>query len=180
MQSNKGKRILVTGGAGFIGSHLCERLVGKNELVICDNLHRDVLCYTDLLDRVQFYCIDVRDRTLKEAMAGCQTVIHLAAIAGINSVIQSPLATIQVNLFGTKNVLDAAIRTGVAQLLLFSTSEVYGPHVYYAKENDVTAQGATNRPRWTYAISKLAAEYLAWGYSKEYDLSVTVVRPFNV
>lgn len=177
----KGKRILVTGGAGFIGSHLCEKLVGRHELVVFDNYHRGALRYTDLLSKIQFHESDVLDTAcLTKAMAGCQVVIHMAAIAGISSVINSPLATMRVNLFGTKSVLDAAVQTGVAQLLLFSTSEVYGPHVYYAKESDVTAQGATNHPRWSYAVSKLAAEYLAWGYSKEYDLPVTIIRPFNV
>jgi nucleoside-diphosphate-sugar epimerase len=114
-------------------------------------------------------------------MEGCQIVIHLAAIAGIDTVIKKPITTMRVNLLGTKNVLDAAAQTGkVTRLVDFSTSEVYGPYVYRADENGLTSQGPVGESRWAYAVSKLAAEHLAHCYYEEYGLAVVTIRPFNI
>lgn len=180
----QGKRILITGGAGFIGSHLCERAAENNEVVLYDNGHRNALRYTSLLDNPNVTLIvgDVLDEgRLRDAMKGCQVVIHAAAIAGIDTVVKSPIITMRVNLLGTKNVLDSAVDVGgIARLLLFSTSEVYGPYVYHADETDLTTQGPIGEMRWTYAVSKLAAEHLAHCYCTEYELPVVTIRPFNV
>ncbi|MBN1993477.1 MAG: NAD-dependent epimerase/dehydratase family protein [Anaerolineae bacterium] len=180
----QGKRILITGGGGFVGSHLGERLAAHNQLVIYDNGHRDAVQYTDLLDapNVTFIKGDVLDTAqLCRAMQDCQMVVHLAAIAGIDSVIKKPIITMQVNLLGTKNALDAAIQaSGVTRFVDFSTSEVYGPYVYRADENGLTTQGPVGEMRWSYAVSKLAAEHLTHCYYEEYKLPVVTIRPFNV
>jgi nucleoside-diphosphate-sugar epimerase len=180
----QGKQVLITGGGGFIGSHLCERLAPNNRLVIYDNGHRNAIKYTRLLEapNVTLIRADILDEVrLCQAMEGCQIVIHLAAIAGIDTVIKKPITTMRVNLLGTKNVLDAAVQTGnVTRLVDFSTSEVYGPYVYRADENGLTSQGPVGESRWAYAVSKLAAEHLAHCYYEEYGLPVVTVRPFNI
>jgi nucleoside-diphosphate-sugar epimerase len=119
---------------------------------------------------------------LVSAMSGADTIIHMAAIAGIDTVVTRPIRTMQVNLMGTFNVLEAATKNkaNLSRLILFSTSEVYGPHVYRADESGLTTQGAVGEPRWTYAVSKVAAEHLGFSYQVEYGLPVTMVRPFNV
>jgi len=180
----QGQRILVTGGGGFIGSHLCERLAAHNQIVLYDNGHRNAIRYTGLLDMpgVTLVTGDVLDRDqLRRAMGGCQIVVHLAAIAGIDTVIKKPIVTMNVNLMGTKNALDAAIAVGgVMRFMDFSTSEVYGPYVYRADENGLTTQGPVGEMRWAYAVSKLAAEHLTHCYYEEYHLPVVTIRPFNV
>ena len=180
----QGKRILITGGGGFIGSHLCERLAPHNQLVIYDNGHRNAIKYTKLLDvpNVTLIKKDVLEGAqLHRAIEGCQIVIHMAAIAGIDTVIKNPIVTMSVNLMGTENALDAAVEVGgVTRFVNFSTSEVYGPYVYRADENGLTTQGPVGEMRWTYAVSKLAAEHLAHCYRQEYGLPVVTIRPFNV
>ncbi|MBN1815101.1 MAG: NAD-dependent epimerase/dehydratase family protein [Anaerolineae bacterium] len=180
----QGQRILITGGGGFIGSHLCERLAAHNEIVIYDNGHRNAIRYTGLLDmpNVILSSGDVLDLSqLQRAIEGCQIVVHLAAIAGIDTVIKKPIITMNVNLMGTKNTLDAAVKaSGVRRFVDFSTSEVYGPYVYRADENGLTTQGPVGEMRWAYAVSKLAAEHLTHCYYEEYELPVVTIRPFNV
>jgi nucleoside-diphosphate-sugar epimerase len=178
------QRILVTGGGGFIGSYLCEHLAPHNYIVIYDNGHRNAIRYTHLLDISNITLItgDVLDPAqLRHAMEGCQVVIHLAAIAGIDTVIKKPIVTMNVNLMGTKNALDAAIDVGgVTRFVDFSTSEVYGPYVYRADESGLTTQGPVGEMRWAYSVSKLAAEHLTHCYYEEYGLPVVTIRPFNV
>jgi nucleoside-diphosphate-sugar epimerase len=179
----EGKKILLTGGAGFIGSQLAKRLVAKNQVVVFDNLHRDALRYTDLgsSSDVEIVEGDVLDRdSLFEATRGCDVVIHLAAIAGVDTVMEMPTMTIKVNLLGTLNALDAAVEARVGRFIDFSTSEVFGSHVYMAEEHDATALGVVGESRWTYAVSKLAAEHLVHSYHKEFGLATVTVRPFNV
>ncbi|MGQ9602716.1 MAG: NAD-dependent epimerase/dehydratase family protein [bacterium] len=177
------KTILLTGGAGFIGSQLARRLVKKNRVKIYDNLHRDALSYTDLLSNpsVELIKADVLDRkALFEATKGCDIVIHLAAIAGVDTVMEMPTLTMKVNLVGTLNALDAAVEFGIKKFIDFSTSEVFGSHVYMAEEHNSTTLGVVGESRWTYAVSKLAAEHLVHSYHKEYGLSTVTIRPFNV
>jgi nucleoside-diphosphate-sugar epimerase len=177
------KRILLTGGAGFIGSQIARRLVADNEIVIYDNMHRDALRYTELLSHshVRFEKGDVMDRErLFEATKGCDIVIHLAAIAGVDTVMEMPTHTMKVNLLGTLNALDAAVETKVERFVDFSTSEVFGSHVYMAEEHDATALGVVGESRWTYAVSKLAAEHLVHSYHREHGLPTVTIRPFNV
>lgn len=178
-----GKRVCVTGGAGFIGSHLVERLVEANDVVVFDNLHRDAIRFTPLCRhaRVRFIRGDVRDREhVREAVTGADIVLHAAAIAGIYSVGAKVTQTLGVNLLGTVSVLEAAAAAGVPRVVEFSTSEVYGPFVYRGRESDQLSIGPTGEPRWTYAISKLAGEFFSYAYAADHDLRVVTVRPFNV
>jgi nucleoside-diphosphate-sugar epimerase len=179
------KRILLTGGAGFIGTTLARRLVADNEVVVLDNLHRDVLTGTDLAEQANLTFVrgDVLDAELvAEVARGATHIIHLAAIAGVDTVLESPVRTMRVNLIGTYNVLEAAnaTRASVERLVDFSTSEVFGRHAYKVEETHVTTQGSVGEARWTYAVSKLAGEYLAHSYYDEFGLSTCSVRPFNV
>lgn len=181
----KGHRIFITGGGGFIGSHLCERLVDSNEIVVFDNGHRDALHHSAVAEHPNLELVrgDVlRPEQVASAIKGCDLIIHMAAIAGIDSVVSKPIRTMQVNLLGTLNVLKAAVRyvPDITHLILFSTSEVYGPYVYKAAEDGLTTQGAVGEPRWTYAVSKLAAEHLGFCYQDAFGLPVTTVRPFNI
>jgi nucleoside-diphosphate-sugar epimerase len=132
---------------------------------------------------VTFIQGDVLDlETIAALVSGCEVVIHLAAIAGIDSVIKKPIVTMSVNLLGTYHVLEAAVNSSsrIERFLDFSTSEVYGPYVYRADEDGLTTQGPVGESRWTYAVSKLAAEHLAHCYYQEYGLPVVTIRPFNI
>jgi nucleoside-diphosphate-sugar epimerase len=114
-------------------------------------------------------------------MAGCQLVVHLAAIAGVDTVLKMPVTTMRVSLIGTYNVLEAALaRGGVERLIDFSTSEVFGTYAYKVSEGDVTTLGAVGEARWTYAVSKLATEHLAHTYRVQYGLPALSIRPFNI
>ena len=178
-----GKRICVTGGAGFIGSTLCGRLVDNNEIVIFDNGHRDAMQYTSLAahPNVTFIRGDVLDAAaVMKAMDGCQSVIHLAAIAGVDAVFKHPVLTMKVNMLGTYHVLEAALAHKVERLIDFSTSEVFGSYAFRVQEADVTSLGAVGESRWTYAVSKLATEHLAHNYFKEFGLPTVSIRPFNI
>ena len=180
-----GKRILLTGGAGFIGTTLARRLVADNELVVLDNLHRDVLTGSELAEHrnLTFVQGDVLDGPLLVDVArGATHVVHLAAIAGVDTVLESPVRTMRVNLIGTYNVLEAANATlpTVERVVDFSTSEVFGRHAYKVEETHVTSQGSVGEARWTYAVSKLAGEYLAHSYFDELGLPTCSIRPFNV
>jgi nucleoside-diphosphate-sugar epimerase len=179
-----GKKVLLTGGAGFIGTSLARRLVEDNEIVILDNLHRDSLSGTDLAQHANLRFVegDVLDLTvLRELAARATHVVHLAAIAGVDKVLESRVRTMRVNLIGTYNVLEAAAQAdGIERLVDFSTSEVFGTHAYKVEETHVTTQGSVGEARWTYAVSKLAGEYLAHSYFDEFGLPAVSVRPFNV
>jgi UDP-glucose 4-epimerase len=179
------KRILLTGGAGFIGSTLARRLVDGNEIVIVDNLHRDAMSGTDLAEHpnLSFVQADVLDAgAVRDAAAGATHIVHLAAIAGVDTVRESPVRTMRVNLIGTYNVLEAALATrdSVERLVDFSTSEVFGTRAYNVGEGHVSTIGSVGEARWTYAVSKLAGEHMAHAYREEFGIPVVTVRPFNV
>ena len=181
----QGKRILLTGGAGFIGTTLTRRLIDDNEIVVYDNLHRDAMGGTELADHpnLTFVQGDVLDTELvTETAKGATHIVHLAAIAGVDTVLESPVRTMRVNMIGTYNVLEAAHATidSLERLVDFSTSEVFGRHAYKVEEVHETAQGSVGEARWTYAVSKLAGEHLAHAYHDEFGLPTVSVRPFNV
>jgi nucleoside-diphosphate-sugar epimerase len=178
-----GKRIMITGGAGFIGSHLAERLLQANDVVVYDNLHRNALQFAqlDAHPRLTFIKGDVLDyASTRRAMDGCQIVIHCAAIAGVYTVDRSAIKTMEVNLLGTNQVVKAAIDVGVERFVEFSTSEVYGPFIHKGKEDDLSTIGPVGENRWVYAASKLASEHLSYAHYKEDGLPLVIVRPFNV
>jgi len=179
-----GRRILITGGAGFIGSHLAERLVPDNEVVVFDNHRRDALSATGLGDHPKVSVVrgDVLDRdALKSAMDGCDAVIHMASIAGVDTVLRNPVLTMRVAMTGTDHALELAREHGgIARFIDFSTSEVFGRYAYHVTEFDSTTLGAVGEARWTYAVAKLATEHLAMNYHKEFGLPTCSIRPFNV
>ncbi len=178
------KRVLLTGGAGFIGTALARRLLDDNDIVIFDNGHRNSLKDTVLLGhpRLRFVHGDVLDAAaVRAAMRGCHVVIHLAAIAGVDTVLRMPVTTMKVSLLGTINVLEAALQEKQMERVVdFSTSEVFGTYAYNVREGDVTSLGAVGEARWTYAVSKLATEHLALNYYKEHGLPALSIRPFNI
>ena len=176
---------MLTGGAGFIGTTLTRRLVDDNDIVVLDNLHRDAMGATELAGHpnLTFVQADVLDAdAVRETLEGATHIVHLAAIAGVDTVLESPVRTMRVNLIGTYNVLEAANATieTVERLVDFSTSEVFGRHAYKVEEVHETAQGSVGEARWTYAVSKLAGEHLAHSYHDEFGLPTVSVRPFNV
>jgi len=180
-----GKRIVVTGGAGFIGTTLARQLIDENEIVAVDNLHRDTLGGTALMEHPHFNFVrgDVLDaELLAEVVKGATHLVHAAAIAGVDTVIESPVRTMRVNLIGTYNALEAALRTKdtMERFIEFSTSEVFGTYAFKVDEQHVTTQGSVGEARWTYAVSKLAGEHMAHAYHDELGLPTVSVRPFNV
>jgi UDP-glucose 4-epimerase len=181
----QGKRIFITGGAGFIATTLARRLVDANEIVALDNLHRDALSATELADHPNFtlHEADVLDAdAVRELAQGATHIVHCAAIAGVDTVLASPVRTMRVNLIGTYNVLEAAVAASdtLERLIDFSTSEVFGTHAYNVREGQVSTIGSVGEARWTYAVSKLAGEHMAHAYHDELRVPTVTVRPFNV
>lgn len=183
---SSGGRVLITGGAGFIGSSLAVRLLERRdcEIVLLDNLHRNALKGSPLLDspRVKLITCDVLDRDgVREAAKGCTEVVHMAAIAGVDTVMRSPVLTMRVALQGTLNVLEATFDAGMCRRFIdFSTSEVFGRYAYKVTEGDQNQLGAVGEARWTYAVSKLATEHLALSYHRQFGFPACSVRPFNI
>lgn len=183
--SIRNKTIFITGGAGFIGSHLAQKLIQNNRLIIFDNLHRNALQYTKLGKNRHLTFIegDILDKAkLGEAIDEADIIIHLAAIAGIENVIISPLKTLDINLRGTYNLLEALNGRAkkIERFVFFSTSEVYGPFVYQAKEDGMTTQGKVSEERWAYSTSKIAGEHWVYAYFRRYGLPSVILRPFNI
>ncbi len=179
-----GHTILITGGAGFIGSTLAERLVLDNRIVVLDNFRRDRISGLPVASHPNVRIIrgDVLDQdAVREAMSGCDTVVHCAAIAGIDTVIKSPVSTLRVNILGSATVLEEASRAAnIHRVVCFSTSEVFGSMAFRSSELAPAVIGAVGEARWSYAVSKVAEEHLAIAYHRERGLPTTIVRPFNV
>ena len=165
------KQIFITGGAGFIGSTLIGRLIDHNRIIAYDTLSRNALKDKPYKDHSNLTLIrgDVLDFThLSEAMQGADIIVHCAAIAGIDTVIKSPVRTMQVNMVGSANVLEAAsCLSRCDRVVCFSTSEVFGQQAFRSAETDNTVTGKVGEARWTYAVSKLAEEHLAIAYYQE-------------
>jgi len=179
----KGKRIFITGGAGFIGSHLTDSIIDENEVIIFDTLSRNALEYSKNKDNKNLRLIkgDVLDiNVLEKSIDDIDVFIHMAAIAGVGTVVSKPSTTLKINLLGSYNALEACRKKDVKRFIVFSTSEVYGPNVYQADEAGMTTLGPIGKPRWVYAMSKLASEFLADSYYREYGIKFTSVRPFNI
>lgn len=178
------KKIFITGGAGFIGTSLVERLADLNQIIIYDNLHRNAIAKTELLDHpnVRFIEGDVLDiDKVLQATEGSNIIIHLAAIAGVDTVLESPVNTMRTNLIGTYNVLEASRHVReLERFVYFSTSEVFGARAYKVEEVHLTPNLTVGEARWTYAISKLAGEFMVHSHHTEYGLRTVIIRPFNV
>lgn len=177
-------RILITGGAGFIGSHLAEAHLEKGDSVeIIDDLSTGSIDNVEhLKSRPGFrYLIDtvMNVPVLAELVDRAQVIYHLAAAVGVKLIVSSPVRTIETNVRGTENVLDLAAKKG-KKVFIASTSEVYGKQTHFPfAEDDDLVMGATTKGRWAYACSKAIDEFLALAYHKEKDLPVVVVRLFN-
>src|ERR1700674_1930912 len=177
-------RALITGGAGFIGSHLAERMLERgDEVLLMDNLStgsieniRDLKRY----ERMHYFLEPIENRQLlAELVDEADVIFHLAAAVGVRLIVESPVRTIETNVNGTQLVLETACKK---RKLVFtaSTSEVYGKNtnVPFHEDADLVL-GPTTKGRWSYAASKALDEFLALSYWKEKKLPVIVVRLFN-
>jgi UDP-glucose 4-epimerase len=175
---------LITGGAGFIGSHLAEHLLeASDSVVVLDNLS------TGRFENIRhlvghpmftYFVGPVEDPALlAEAGRDCDAIFHLAAAVGVELIVRDPVGTIETNINGTEAVLRFAVRYG-KRVLVASSSEVYGKtaKLPFAEDDDVT-YGPTSRPRWAYAISKAVDEFLVRAYVDSKGLPGIVVRLFN-
>jgi len=177
-------RALVTGGAGFVGSHLCEELIARGWSVeVLDDLStgsRDNLANLDGLDTFRLVVGSAADPdTLAPMVARADCIFHLAAAVGVRLVVEQPVRTIETNIKATERVLELAAERGCG-VLLASTSEVYGKGSgEVLREDDDVVLGPTSKSRWSYATSKMIDEFLALAYARTHDLPVTVARLFN-
>jgi UDP-glucose 4-epimerase len=177
-------RVLITGGAGFVGSHLSEALLERgDEVFILDNLSTGSIDnVVHLKGHPKFhYTIDsvTNEPVVAELVDRCDIVVHLAAAVGVKLIVEQPVHTIETNVHGTEVVLKIANKKKKL-VLIASTSEVYGKSVDVPFREDADlVLGATTRHRWAYACSKMLDEFLALAYWKERKLPVIVVRLFN-
>jgi nucleoside-diphosphate-sugar epimerase len=178
-------KILITGGAGFIGSHLAERLIADGRHVdILDNLSTGSLeNLTRVLnhERLEFIEGSVLDRPLIDRLVqGADLVVHLAAAVGVRYILDQPLESLKTNVGGTEAVLDAAARHG-RKILVASTSEVYGKNASDSLcETADSVFGPASVSRWSYATAKKLDEFMALAYAQTYGLPVIVTRFFNI
>ena len=175
---------LITGGAGFIGSHLAERLLERgDEVLIMDNLctgSMENIRHLKKFERMHYFLEPLENRhLLAELVDEADVILHLAAAVGVKLIVESPVRTIETNVNGTQSVLEAASRK---RKLVFtaSTSEVYGKNTNFPFHEDADlVLGPTTKGRWSYAASKALDEFLALSYWKEKGLPVVIARLFN-
>jgi nucleoside-diphosphate-sugar epimerase len=177
--------VLITGGAGFIATFLAEALADKNQLILFDKGFDDrPIAFTSLRNHpnVRLMQGDILDPLqVAQAAEGCDTIIHIAAIVGVQDVLQQPRKTIEVNFLGTRHVLEAIRDPGrLHRFVYFSTSEVFGGMSFRVEEHHQTSFGHVAEARWSYSIAKLAGEHLTFAYRRETGLPAVIVRPFNV
>jgi UDP-glucuronate decarboxylase len=182
------RTVLITGGAGFIGTHMAQRLLaeGNSKVVLLDNFRRDSLRFVpELKEHPQVTAItgDVQDAAAIASLVAehkPDIVMHLAAIAGVSSYYSEPLRTLQTNILGTVNMLEAVAAAKSSLFIHFSTSEVYGSNALWVEENQPTGIGPVSDLRWVYATSKLAGENFALRYAEQKGFNSVVIRPFNI
>ena len=177
-------RYLITGGAGFIGSHLAERLLDRGDhVVLLDNLSTgsvDNVRHLKSAERMQYHLDNIENRQLvAELVDDADIIVHLAAAVGVKLIVESPVRTIETNVNGTQLILEAACKKRKL-VVTASTSEVYGKNINVPFHEDADlVLGPTTKGRWSYAASKALDEFLALSYWKEKKLPVIVVRFFN-
>jgi len=177
-------KTLVTGGAGFIGSHLAERLLNDgHQATIIDNLStgslKNIENFKEHTD-FEFVEGDIRNAELMESLIErCDVIFHLAAAVGVRLIADDPVHTIETNIGGTEIVLEIAHKFN-KKILIASTSEVYGKseHVPFSEDDDIVL-GSTSMPRWAYACSKAIDEFLGLAFHQQYGLGVVITRFFN-
>jgi len=176
--------VLITGGAGFIGSHLADALLRQgHRVLVIDDLSTgriENIQHLRSRDDFQFARASVTDAlVLDRLMSGASVVVHLAAAVGVQLIVERPVHTIETNVMGTEAVLKSALRYG-CRTLIASTSEVYGKgaRIPFAEDDDVLL-GNTSKSRWAYAASKMVDEFLGLAYVREYGLPVVPFRLFN-
>jgi nucleoside-diphosphate-sugar epimerase len=178
-----GKKVLITGGAGFIGTHVAERLVDRNEVTLLDTNLDNVLPYSYLAgdDRVRKIWGDVRDlEVVANEVARCQILLHFASILGVREVIERARDTIDTIILGTRNILEAArANRSIKRIVYISSSEIYG-NIVDASEGIPASVGTTNDARLCYASAKLMGEHQVWAYHRDFGLPTVIVRPFNI
>jgi nucleoside-diphosphate-sugar epimerase len=177
------RRAVVTGGCGFVGSHLVERLVARgDDVTVFDGVDLPPGLADGVADSVRLVKGDLRstDDLATAITPGVDLVYHLAAVVGVDQYLSRPLDVIDVNFTGTRNVLEAAARAG-ARVVVASTSEIFGknPAVPWAEDGD-RVLGSTTADRWTYSSSKALAEHLTFAFGHQHHLEASVVRYFNV
>src|SRR5438094_2128864 len=177
-------RYLITGGAGFIGSHLTERLLDRGDrVVLLDNLSTgsvENIRHLKVSAGLQYHLDGIENRQLlAELVDDADIIVHLAAAVGVKLIVESPVRTIETNVNGTQLILEAACKKKKL-VLTASTSEVYGKstNIPFSEDADLVL-GPTTKGRWSYAASKALDEFLALSYWKEKKLPVIVVRLFN-
>lgn len=177
-------RALITGGAGFIGSHLAERMLqAGDEVLLLDNLSTgsmENIRHLKKCDRMHYFLEPIEKRSLlAELVDEADVIFHLAAAVGVRLIVESPVRTIETNVAGTNLVLEAAAKKRKL-VFLTSSSEVYGKNVNVPFDEDADlVLGPTNKGRWSYAASKALDEFLALAYWKEKKVPVIVGRLFN-
>ncbi len=177
-------RYLITGGAGFIGSHLAERLLDRgSRVVLLDNLSTgsvENIRHLKSSGRMQYHLDNIENRQLlAELVDDADVIVHLAAAVGVKLIVESPVKTIETNVNGTQLILEAACKKKKL-VLAASTSEVYGKNTNVPFQEDADlVLGSTTKGRWSYAASKALDEFLAISYWKEKKLPVIVARLFN-
>lgn len=177
-------KVLVTGGAGFIGSHLCEALLAQgDDVFVIDDLSTgcmENILYLQDNRRFHFTLGTILDYSLLESLVQrTDRIFHLAAVVGVKKIIQLPVETIETNILGSHNVLALAARHH-KPCVVASTSEVYGKSAKHPfTEDDDVVYGPTTKRRWSYACSKAIDEFLALAYHNAQNLQVVIARLFN-
>jgi len=180
-------KALITGGAGFIGSHLARKLLKKRHRVsVVDNLSTGTIDNISDLKKnknFRFYMDTILNRRImKNLISKADIVYHLAAAVGVKYIIDNPLESLETNIRGTEAVLELANKLGKKKVILASTSEIYGKntsHKYSFRETDDRVLGSTMITRWSYSCSKALDEFLALAYYREKKLPVVILRYFN-
>lgn len=170
------RSILLTGGAGFIGSHLAGRLAVENEVTVFDSLRTGRVENVPQHDSIKLIDGDVTNAdAIHSVVPGHDIVVHLAALVGVDRTLENPVEVLETNIEGTEEVLQAAVDADVDRFLFSSTSEVYGDGVDVPySETDRTC------PKTDYAVAKLADERLIQAYAREYEIDYTILRFFNI